>query len=91
MTNIIQQRLTHLDAKPENVVWGYFDADIAPVLHIQSGETVQINTVSLSGIKPGEHPVDFFGRNGIPAEDVLEDMAAVQFNKSPIPGLGAPM
>ncbi len=37
------QRLT---ASPDTCAWGYFDAAIAPVLEIQSGETVSIETVS---------------------------------------------
>jgi acetamidase/formamidase len=35
-----------IDASPETVHWGYFDATLAPVLTIDSGETVTISTVS---------------------------------------------
>lgn len=38
---------THrLDASPENVHWGYFDAALAPRLTVQSGDTVEMLTVS---------------------------------------------
>jgi len=38
---------THrLDAGPETVHWGYFDAKLPPLLRIDSGDTVVISTVS---------------------------------------------
>lgn len=36
----------HLKASPETCAWGYFDAALEPVLEVQSGETVVIDTVS---------------------------------------------
>jgi acetamidase/formamidase len=39
--------MTHtLHAAPETVAWGYFDAALPPVLTVDSGETVVIETVS---------------------------------------------
>jgi acetamidase/formamidase len=35
-----------LDASPETVHWGYFDAGLAPLLTVDSGDTVTISTVS---------------------------------------------
>jgi acetamidase/formamidase len=35
-----------IEAGPETVHWGYFDATLPPVLTIESGETVTISTVS---------------------------------------------
>jgi acetamidase/formamidase len=35
-----------LDASPDTVHWGYFDAKLKPQLTIESGETVQMSTVS---------------------------------------------
>jgi acetamidase/formamidase len=35
-----------LKASPETCAWGYFDATLPPVLEVQSGETVVIETVS---------------------------------------------
>jgi acetamidase/formamidase len=40
--------MTHhrVDAAPETVHWGYFDAGLDPVLTIESGDTVTLSTVS---------------------------------------------
>jgi acetamidase/formamidase len=35
-----------IDAGPDTVHWGYFDAALPPVLTVESGETVTISTVS---------------------------------------------
>ena len=35
-----------LDAGPETVHWGYFDAKLPPLLRLESGDTVVISTVS---------------------------------------------
>ncbi len=37
---------TRLKASPETCAWGYFDASLDPVLEVQSGELVVIDTVS---------------------------------------------
>ena len=42
--NAIGQNL--VPASPETAQWGYFDATREPVLEINSGEQVRINTVS---------------------------------------------
>src|SRR5881398_2431558 len=36
----------HLPASPETCHWGIFDAAIAPVLRVRSGDTVTVDTVS---------------------------------------------
>ena len=35
-----------LDASPETVHWGYFDAGLKPLLTVESGDTVTFSTVS---------------------------------------------
>src|SRR5678816_4312901 len=35
-----------LDAAPETVHWGFFDAALTPLLTVESGDTVTISTVS---------------------------------------------
>jgi acetamidase/formamidase len=35
-----------LNASPETCAWGYFDASLAPVMEIASGDTIIIDTVS---------------------------------------------
>ena len=36
----------HLKASPQNCHWGYFDAYRAPVLTVESGDQITIDTVS---------------------------------------------
>jgi acetamidase/formamidase len=69
-----------LGSTPDTVVWGYFAADIAPALRIKSGQTVKIDTVSHSGLLFSEDPVTYFGKAGIPPDQVLKD--AVDIYKS---------
>src|SRR4051812_12220127 len=45
-----------LRSTPETVIWGYFAADIPPVLRIKSGQTVKIDTVSHGGVNTGVDP-----------------------------------
>ena len=58
---------------PETVVWGYIAADLPPVLRIQSGQTVRIDTVTHQGINTMQDPVAYFGAAGIPPQQVLQD------------------
>ncbi|HEY0943685.1 MAG TPA: acetamidase/formamidase family protein [Opitutaceae bacterium] len=68
----------HLRSVPENMVWGFFAADTPPVLHVKSGETVKIDTVSMGGMRD-EDPEKFFVEQGIPLElEVVQDMLALK-------------
>ena len=58
---------------PDTVVWGYFAADIPPVLRIKSGQTVRIDTVSHGGINLPEDPVEFFAKHGVARDEILQD------------------
>ena len=58
---------------PDTVVWGYFAADIPPVLRIKSGQTVRIDTVSHGGVNLPEDPVEFFAKHGVTREEILQD------------------
>jgi acetamidase/formamidase len=60
-----------LASTPKTVVRGYIASDTPPVLHIKSGQTVKIDTISHGGLT--EDPVAFFGAAGIPANQVLKD------------------
>lgn len=62
-----------LRSTPETVEWGYIRADRAPVLRVQSGQTVRIDTVSHQGLNTKDDPVAYFGAAGIAPVDVLED------------------
>jgi acetamidase/formamidase len=63
-----------LRSTPDTVLWGYFAGDAPPVLRIKSGQTVRIDTVSHSGMTTADDPVTFFGRGGIPPDQVLPDL-----------------
>ncbi len=62
-----------LRSTPETVSWGYIAADRTPVLRIQSGQTVRIDTVSHQGINTRQDPVAYFAAAGIAPEHVLQD------------------
>jgi acetamidase/formamidase len=53
----------HLDARPENLVWGYFDAATPPVLTVDSGDTVTMQC--LPAARSDDLPPD--GRGVLPA------------------------
>ena len=73
----------HLSSTPDTVVWGYWSAETAPALKIKSGETVEIDTVSMGGMSD-DHPEQFFIDNGISLElQVVKDMIALK--KAPKP------
>jgi len=56
---------------PKTVVRGYIASDTPPVLHIKSGQSVKIDTISHGGLT--EDPVAFAAAAGIPANQVLKD------------------
>ena len=59
---------------PENVVWGWYPIDRAPVLTIQSGDTVRIDTLSHAGTTQAEEPVEYLGQFGAAPDEVLQDV-----------------
>jgi hypothetical protein len=63
----------HVRSTPETVVMGELPAVRKPVLTVQSGQTVRIDTISHQGLNSGMDPVKFFGTAGIPANEVLTD------------------
>jgi acetamidase/formamidase len=62
-----------LRSTPETVIWGWIAADRAPVLSVKSGDVVRVDTVSHGGINGKDDPVTYFGRRGIPAEQLLPE------------------
>lgn len=67
-----QQADHHLGSRPETVVWGWFPVDAPPVLAIQSGDTVRVDTLSHAGTTQNEHPGAYMRSFGI--EGVLQDV-----------------
>jgi acetamidase/formamidase len=67
----------HVRSTPETVVMGELPAGRKPVLTVQSGQTVRIDTISHQGLINGMDPVKFFGAAGIPGNEVLKDAVDV--------------
>ena len=65
-----------LRCTPDTVVWGFLAPDVAPVLHIRSGETVEVDTVNSVGV-PSDDPESFFREQGIAIEAAVADMVAI--------------
>ncbi len=66
----------YLQSTPDTVCWGELPArDTAPVLSVDSGDVVTIDTVSHEGILEefDRDPVAWFGSHGVPKSDVLVD------------------
>jgi len=59
---------------PENVVWGWYPLDRAPVLTVRSGDTVRIDTLSHAGTTQAEEPVGYLGQFGAAPDEVLQDV-----------------
>ena len=65
---------------PENVIWGkLYTSDSKPILQVQSGDIVTIETVSHEGILPDQgDTVEFFTKAGIDKANILPDQLAVK-------------
>jgi len=66
----------YLPAARGNVIWGRLPcAADAPVLEIDPGDEVTIDTISHEGVHEdhGRDPVAYFGSHGVPADAVLAD------------------
>jgi len=66
-----------LRSTPETVSWGWIAADRAPVLRVNSGQTVRIDTVTHQGLNTDKNPVAFFAAAGIAAAKVLPDASDI--------------
>ena len=81
----------HLTASPATTLWGRLPSEAdAPVLSVEAGTQVTIDTVSHEGIleDQGRDPVAFFGRHGVAAADVLADAIDIAANADHRPGDG---
>ena len=60
-------------SRPETVSWGWYPLDKAPVLTIQSGQSVRIDTLTHAGSTQAEEPVAYLSAMGVPREEILQD------------------
>jgi acetamidase/formamidase len=77
----------YLRSTKDTVVRGHLPAGRKPVLTIESGQAVRIDTVSHQGITRMD-PVKFFGQAGIAANEVLPDAIEIA-NNVPLPKGGS--
>ncbi|MFP4297910.1 MAG: acetamidase/formamidase family protein [Spirulinaceae cyanobacterium] len=77
-----QMGMHTVKSTPDHVIWGeLFTADAEPILTIQSGDRVTIDTVSHEGILSDQgDTVEFFTKAGIDRNNILEDQLTVKAN-----------
>ena len=69
---------------PENMVWGYFGADVPPVSRVKDGAIVEIQTVNPSGVSR-TNPDAFYKTNHLPIDDHAREVIAILKNVKPEP------
>jgi acetamidase/formamidase len=78
-----------IPSTPATVVRGVIPANVAPIMRVQQGQNVTIDTLSHQGINTGDDPITFFARGGIKSDEVLKDAVDVYGRVKPQPGMGA--
>lgn len=69
---------------PENMVWGYFGADVPPVFNVKDGDVVEIQTVNPSGVSR-TNPEEFYTKNKLPLDQHAQEVIAILKNVKPEP------
>jgi acetamidase/formamidase len=69
---------------PENMVWGYFGADVPPVYRVKDGDVVEIQTVGAVGISKDD-PEAFFKNNNLPLDDHAREIITILKTVKPEP------
>jgi acetamidase/formamidase len=75
----------YLPSRPAEVCWGWLpNAASKPVMTLQSGQSVCIDTISHEGLleDQGRDPIGFFESLGIAASDVLTDVQELSQSKA---------
>ena len=65
-----------LPSTPENVNWGWFPTDKTPVVRMNPGETIRMNTLTHVGATQNEDPVAFLTSLGIEEDQIPDDLVA---------------
>ncbi len=70
----------YVESTPDHVIWGkLFVSDDEPILRVNSGDVVTVETISHEGILPDQgDTVEFFTNAGIDQADILPDQLAVK-------------
>lgn len=61
-------------SRPENLSWGWFPIAKKPVLKIQSGESVRIDTLTHAGATQNEDPRTYLPSLSVPRDEILDDV-----------------
>ena len=69
---------------PENMVWGYFGADVPPVKMVNDGDVVEIQTVNPSGVSR-TNPEEFYAKNNLPLDQHAQEVIAILKTVKPEP------
>lgn len=69
---------------PENMVWGYFGADVPPVYRVKDGDVVEIQTVNPSGVSR-TNPEEFYTKHNLPIDPHAQEVIAIMKNVKPEP------
>ena len=64
----------YVSSRPQNLTWGAFPIDKAPVETVKSGQTVRIDTLSHAGSTQDEPPAEFLADYGVKREEILQDV-----------------
>ncbi|HEY9888422.1 MAG TPA: acetamidase/formamidase family protein [Candidatus Obscuribacterales bacterium] len=69
-----------VESTPENVIWGeLFKPDSPPILTVQSGDIITMQTISHEGILPDQgETIEFLTKGGIAEKDILADQLTVK-------------
>jgi acetamidase/formamidase len=69
---------------PENMVYGYFGADVPPVYKVKDGDVVEIQTVNPSGVSR-TNPEEFYAKNQLPVDAHAQEVIVIMKNVKPEP------
>ncbi len=69
---------------PENMVWGYYGADVPPVATVKDGDIVEIQTINTTGV-PRRNPEDFYKTNNLPLDEQALDIIEIYKKVKPEP------
>ena len=78
----------YVPSTPENVVWGAYPEDKPPVLSVESGAVVRIDTLTHAGSTQAEDPERFLGQFGVAPNEILQDVIDFWDSKSDRPREG---
>jgi acetamidase/formamidase len=69
---------------PENMVWGYYGADVPPIARVKDGDVVEIQTINTTGITRKD-PEAFYKANNLPLDEQALDIIEIYKKVKPEP------